>query len=137
MSFNDELDKRLQDLEGKIDQLTTLCDKIINSRQQVVHYHIDKLDIQNAQIEKLDYHLDSIGIEQLSGTLNIGNNFEAKKSLSSLENPNLTKKEYNEKKSPSYRPIIKKKNESEEPRNMKVTTRKNGYSVKMNAKEES
>ena len=137
MAINDELEKRLQDLEGKIEQLTTLCNKIINSRQQVVHYHIDKLDIQNAQIEKLDYHLDSIGIEQLSGTLNIGNNFEAKKSLSSLENPDLTKKkEDKEKKSQTYHPIIKK-NESEEPRNMKVTTRKNGFSVKMNAKEES
>ncbi|WP_404449615.1 spore germination protein GerPC [Sutcliffiella horikoshii] len=137
MSNIDETEKRLQDLEEKVEQLTTLFNKMNDTKQQVVHYHIKTLEIQNAKIEKLDYHLDSIGIEQLSGTLNIGNNFDAKQPTP-IQKPTFKKdKHYKEKIRTSYRPFIKHNNQSEESRHISVTNRKSGFSVKINGKEES
>ena len=137
MSNNDEMVNRLEELEQKVEQLTTLFYKMNDTRQQVVHYHIKTLEIQNAQIEKLHYHLDSIGIEQLSGTLNIGNNFDAKQPTP-IQKPTLKKnKESKEKISTAYRPLKKQNNQSEESRHISVTNRKNGFSVKINGKEES
>ncbi|ART76026.1 hypothetical protein B4U37_08270 [Sutcliffiella horikoshii] len=135
MSNNDEMERRIQDLEAKIEQLTTQFNKMNDTKQQVVHYHIKTLEIQNAQIDKLNYHLDSIGIEQLSGTLNIGNNFDAKQQTP-IKEPQKNK-ETNEKNSRSYRPLKKQKNKSEESQHISVTNRKNGLSVKINGKEES
>ncbi|MGD6780555.1 spore germination protein GerPC [Sutcliffiella horikoshii] len=134
MSNNDEMERRIRDLEVKIEQLTTRFNKMNDTKQQVVHYHIKTLEIQNAQIDKLNYHLDSIGIEQLSGTLNIGNNFDTKQQTP-VKEPQ-TNKEFNEKNSPSYRPLKKQKNKSEESRHISVTNRKSGFSVKINGKEE-
>jgi len=137
MSNNDEMEKRLTDLEGKIEELTTLLHKMNDTRQQVVHFHIKTLEIQHAQIEKLDYHLDSIGIEQLSGTLNIGNNFDAKQPAP-LQNPTMkSDKNDKEKIKPFYRPLKQEDNHSEEGRHISVTNRKNGFTVKFNGKEES
>ena len=137
MSNNDEMVKKMEDLEKKMEQLTTLFNKMNDTRQQVVHYHIKNLEIQNAQIEKLDYHLDSIGIEQLSGTLNIGNNFDAKQPTP-LQKPTLKRDiEVKEKNKPFYRPLKKKNNHSEEVQRTSVTKRENGFSVKINGKEES
>ncbi|WP_226680812.1 spore germination protein GerPC [Sutcliffiella horikoshii] len=137
MSTNDEMKIRLQDLESKIDQLTVLFNKINDTRQQVVHYHIKTLEIKNAQIDKLDYHLDSIGIEQLSGTLNIGNNFDAKQTTP-IDNPTLKNdKDQVKKVRPAYRPLKKKTNESKEGQHISVSNRKKGFSVSIRAKEES
>lgn len=137
MSTNDELKIRLEDLESKIERLTTLFNKMNDTRHQVVHYHIKTLEIQNAQIEKLNYHLDSIGIEQLSGTLNIGNNFDAKQPKS-IDNTTLkNEKEYVEKVRPAYRPFKKKTDQTEEGRNISFSNREKGFSVKIRAKEES
>ncbi|NLP53151.1 spore germination protein GerPC [Bacillus sp. RO1] len=139
MSNKDELEKRVQDLEKRIELLTTLFNKIGNSRQQDVHYHINTLEIGSAQIEKLDYHLDSIAIEQLSGTLNIGNNFDAKaKDVTSLQKPTFKEKKEEQKKVvPVYRPLRKKHEKKEEDQRISVISRKSGFSVKINGKEES
>ncbi|KPB04262.1 spore germination protein GerPC [Bacillus sp. CHD6a] len=134
MSNTDELEKRVQDLEKRIELLTTLVKRIGDSRRQDVHYHVQTLEIGNAQIEKLDYHLDSISIEQLSGTLNIGNNFDAKDETS-LQKPTLKKKEQ-KKVVPTYRPLRKKHKQEEEDQRISVISSKSGFSVKINGKEE-
>lgn len=137
MSTNDELEKRLQYLEAKIEHLTTRFNKINNSGNQVVHYHINTMEIQHAQIEKLDYHLDSIGIENLSGTLNIGNNFDAKQQSATIQKATLNNdKEYEEKTRPAYRPLKKKNKQNEDGQKISVSNRKNGFSVKINATKE-
>ncbi|MCA1319169.1 spore germination protein GerPC [Bacillus tianshenii] len=62
-----ELEQKLDILEGRIAELT---------KERAIHYHIQHLDIREATFDQLHYHLDSISIESLSGTLNIGNNFD-------------------------------------------------------------
>ncbi|TYS70901.1 hypothetical protein FZC76_03105 [Sutcliffiella horikoshii] len=136
MSKNDELEKRVEDLEKRIEQLTTLFHKKGDARRQDVHYHIHTLKIGSAQIEKLDYHLDSIAIEQLSGTLNIGNNFDAKEVNSHQKPTFIEKKEEQKKVVPTYRPLRKKDKQTEDQR-ISVISRKSGFSVKINGKEES
>lgn len=42
------------------------------------HINIENLDVQ--QLENLTFTLDTLDIKELSGTLNIGNNFDTKKS---------------------------------------------------------
>lgn len=41
------------------------------------HINIEKMDVQ--QLENLIFRLDALDIKDLSGTLNIGNNFDSKK----------------------------------------------------------
>jgi hypothetical protein len=41
------------------------------------HINVEKLDVQ--QLENMIFHLDTLDIKDLSGTLNIGNNFDSKK----------------------------------------------------------
>ncbi|MEA3321807.1 MAG: spore germination protein GerPC [Bacillota bacterium] len=135
MSNNDELEKRVQNLEKRIEFLTTLVNKIGDSRRPDVHYHIHTLEIGNAQIDKLDYHLESIAIEQLSGTLNIGNNFDAK-DVTSPQEPTFKKKEQ-KKEVPIYRPLRKKHKQKEEDQRISVISSKSGFSVKINGMEET
>ncbi|MBM7621539.1 hypothetical protein JOC95_003428 [Bacillus tianshenii] len=62
-----ELEQKLAILEDRIAALT---------KERAIHYHIQHLDIREATFDQLHYHLDSISIESLSGTLNIVNNFD-------------------------------------------------------------
>ncbi|WP_419393239.1 hypothetical protein [Cytobacillus praedii] len=39
------------------------------------HFHIDRVDIHQPVLDQLSFHLDQIDIEELSGALNVGNNF--------------------------------------------------------------
>lgn len=39
---------------------------------------IEHVEVHQPVIEKMEYRLDSLDIEQLSGSLNLGNNFGAK-----------------------------------------------------------
>lgn len=138
------MERKIEKLEKKIEYLVTVLAEMHRKEDKVVHYHINHLEIQSAQIEKLDYHLDSIGIEQLSGTLNIGNNFNSEKKadptnttdpISSL----TTKKESTTKPAPIYRSRINytKNNHPAESGQLKITERKRGFSITLNQKEEN
>ncbi|KMJ58339.1 hypothetical protein AB685_10585 [Bacillus sp. LL01] len=144
MTKHEEMEKRIVELERKLEYLVTILTEMHQKEDKVVQYHIKHLEIQSAQIEKLDYHLDSIGIEQLSGTLNIGNNFNKEKDIETKV-PFYNKKDAsgseNKTKSknvPTYHnPITKKSRQFEEPKqHLKVTERERGFSIALSQKEE-
>ncbi len=143
MTNHEELEKRIEDLETKINHLTTFLSNMHQKENKVVHYHIKHLEIQSAQIEKMDYHLDSIGIEQLSGTLNIGNNFNKEKGADSIL-PSMSKEEEFTSKNfhktqptpPYHSQFTKKRKNAQDSNQLKVTERKRGFSIALNQKEE-
>jgi len=63
-----EIYKKLVCLEEEVEKL--------KSRPEY-HINVEKLDVQ--QLENLIFRLDNLDINDLSGTLNIGNNFDSKK----------------------------------------------------------
>ncbi|MDN4526705.1 hypothetical protein [Fictibacillus fluitans] len=69
-----------QDLEQKVQQLEELIKQSANQENHpssAIHYHvhIEKLELQNPVLENLSFTLDNLDIEELSGALNLGNNF--------------------------------------------------------------
>jgi hypothetical protein len=71
--------------------LREIYKKIISIEEEVeklkskpeYHINIEKLDVQ--QLENLTFTLDTLDIKDLSGTLNIGNNFDTKKSIEKVK----------------------------------------------------
>lgn len=63
-----EIYKKLTCIEAEVEKL--------KSRPEY-HINVEKLDVQ--QLENLIFRLDNLDIKDLSGTLNIGNNFDSKK----------------------------------------------------------
>jgi hypothetical protein len=68
-----EIYKKIISIEGEVEKL--------KSRPEY-HINIEKVDVQ--ELENLIFHLDTLDINDLSGTLNIGNNFDAKKPVSEV-----------------------------------------------------
>ncbi|KOP71753.1 hypothetical protein AMS60_20855 [Bacillus sp. FJAT-21945] len=63
-----ELQKQLEDLQKRIDRMKEY-------QKAEYHFHIDRVDIHQPVLDQLSFHLDQIDIEELSGALNVGNNF--------------------------------------------------------------
>lgn len=63
-----QLEKRLKKLEEEISNLTAKHPQI----------HIDTLHVHQPVLENLTFRLDHLDIKELSGSLNLGNNFGAK-----------------------------------------------------------
>ncbi|NOU77207.1 hypothetical protein GC098_38595 [Paenibacillus sp. LMG 31458] len=63
-----QLERRLRKLEEELADLTAKHPKI----------HIDTLHIHQPVLENLTFRLDQLDIKELSGSLNLGNNFGAK-----------------------------------------------------------
>lgn len=63
-----EILKKLNCLEDEVEKLKS---------KPEYHISIEKLDVQ--QLENLIFRLDALDIKELSGTLNIGNNFDDRK----------------------------------------------------------
>lgn len=63
----------LEQLQKTNDILSTLPEKIEQSGGKVV---IQRLEIRQAHLDKLLFQLDNIDVQDLSGTLNLGNNFQ-------------------------------------------------------------
>lgn len=63
-----EIYKKLTSIEAEVEKL--------KSRPEY-HINVEKMDVQ--QLENLIFRLDNLDIKDLSGTLNIGNNFDTKK----------------------------------------------------------
>lgn len=142
MSKQDETEQKIDDLERKVNYLLAILMEKKHKEEKVVHYHIKHLEIQSAQFERLDYHLESISIEQLSGKLNIGNNFSTDKKTDSIPPTNNkkqpvkkteTKKPHN--KTNNTRPLSNDSHRSKESDRLKVTKQKRGFSVALQQKE--
>lgn len=69
-----QLERRLRKLEEQLADLTAKHPKI----------HIDTLHIHQPVLENLTFRLDQLDIKELSGSLNLGNNFGAKPSENSV-----------------------------------------------------
>lgn len=65
----------LREIYKKIISIEVEVEKLKNKPEY--HINIEKLDVQ--QLENLTFALDTLDIKDLSGTLNIGNNFDTKK----------------------------------------------------------
>ncbi|MZQ83593.1 hypothetical protein GQF01_15880 [Paenibacillus sp. 5J-6] len=63
-----QLEKRLKKLEDELSNLTAKHPQI----------HIDTLHVHQPVLENLTFRLDHLDIKELSGSLNLGNNFGAK-----------------------------------------------------------
>ncbi|HYF83357.1 MAG TPA: hypothetical protein VEB00_10060 [Clostridia bacterium] len=75
-----EIYKKLMSIEGEVEKL--------KSRPEY-HIKVEKLDVQ--QLENLIFRLDTLDIKDLSGTLNIGNNFDTKKTSCNVVEKNSKK----------------------------------------------
>lgn len=64
-----EIYKKLMSIEKEVEKL---------KGRPEYHIHVENLDVQ--QLENLVFSLDTLDIKDLSGTLNIGNNFGIKES---------------------------------------------------------
>ncbi|WP_169865044.1 spore germination protein GerPC [Sutcliffiella halmapala] len=139
------MEQRIKELEAKIAVITNLLEKV--EQKQSIHYHIKHLEIKQASIEQLDYHLDSIDIEQLSGTLNIGNNFDTHEKRKSSSNDKTNSPKQKRPCNPVevkglgiQKNTMKNKSDKIDLRNnekdLTITARKRGFSVKLTNKEE-
>lgn len=73
--------KLLQEINEKINKLECEINEVKNKPEY--HINIDKLDVQ--QLDNLIFRLDKLDIKDLSGALNIGNNFDIKKDKTDKE----------------------------------------------------
>lgn len=73
----EEISKQIKGLEDKLERIEK---KMSNNSTEKVEYHIqiDQLDIHQPVLDELTYRLDKLDIKELSGALNLGNNFTPK-----------------------------------------------------------
>ncbi|NSL51001.1 hypothetical protein [Calidifontibacillus erzurumensis] len=68
-----------QEIQAIIKRLNEIEKKLTEIRQNIeFHIHIEKLDIHDPQLKELSFSLDKLDIKELSGALNLGNNFNPK-----------------------------------------------------------
>ena len=70
-----EMDKHFQNLNLRFNQIEQSIEQLRTKSPQIT---IENIHIHQPVLEKIEYRLDSLDIEQLSGSLNLGNNFGAK-----------------------------------------------------------
>ncbi|MEW4283445.1 hypothetical protein [Priestia koreensis] len=69
-----ELEEMQHSLDQKLENLESLL-KQLEKRPVEYHFHIQNVDIHQPVLKELSFHLDEIDIEEVSGALNVGNNF--------------------------------------------------------------
>lgn len=70
-----DLDIRLQNLNTQFQRIEEYIERLGAKSPQIT---IENVHIHQPVFEKIEYRLDQLDIEQLSGSLNLGNNFGAK-----------------------------------------------------------
>ncbi|RBW69105.1 hypothetical protein [Bacillus taeanensis] len=93
---NNTYKKEISELQNQIKDLQL---EIASSRKQPIeyHFHINHVDIHNPTLEQLSFTLDQLDIEDLSGALNLGNNFGVSIGEQKNRKQNLKQKHQNEK----------------------------------------
>jgi hypothetical protein len=71
----DEVEAQFKDLDGRFRRMEESMDRLSAKFPQVT---IENVHIHQPVLEKLEFRLDGLDIEHLSGSLNLGNNFGAK-----------------------------------------------------------
>ncbi|MGG1514162.1 hypothetical protein ABE504_02035 [Paenibacillus oryzisoli] len=67
-AYTDKLERRIQQLEKQLAALS----------ERPAHIHIETLHVHQPVLDSLTFRLDQLDIGELSGSLNLGNNFGAK-----------------------------------------------------------
>ncbi|UUZ86309.1 hypothetical protein LJK88_24650 [Paenibacillus sp. P26] len=79
---NDPSQLLIADLENRIrpltEQFNRIEDKLENLAAQKPQITIETVHIHQPVLEKMEYRLDKLDIDTLSGSLNLGNNFGTK-----------------------------------------------------------
>jgi len=70
-----EMDKRFQEINLRFSRMEQALEHARSNPTQIT---IENVHIHQPVLEKMEYRLDSLDIQQLSGSLNLGNNFGAK-----------------------------------------------------------
>jgi TolA-binding protein len=71
----DEVDAQFKELDSRFRRMEESMDRLSAKFPQVT---IENVHIHQPVLEKLEFRLDGLDIEHLSGSLNLGNNFGAK-----------------------------------------------------------
>lgn len=69
---------RLEEMETRFRRVEESLSRAEAKPPQQPHFQIENVHIHQPVLEKLEFRLDALDIEQLSGSLNLGNNFGAK-----------------------------------------------------------
>ncbi|MGP4069286.1 hypothetical protein [Halobacillus sp. B29] len=85
--------KPSQDTEHLYKEILKLQKAILENQGKTIeyHFHFDKVDIHDPKLEQLSFQLEHLDIEDLSGALNLGNNFGVHVKPSYKEKPKLEK----------------------------------------------
>ncbi|GGF98146.1 spore germination protein GerPC [Paenibacillus abyssi] len=85
-----DMNNRFQDLNARFNRMEQSLERLAEKSSQII---IENVHIHQPVLEKLEYRLDGLEIEQLSGSLNLGNNFGTKFNPGeSFEKPPLRRK---------------------------------------------
>ncbi len=71
MDEKNEMKQKIRSLELQVAQLLSS----LNTTERDVHIEIHQLTVEDFSLEDLSFRLDTLDIKDLSGTLNLGNNF--------------------------------------------------------------
>jgi hypothetical protein len=73
---NSQKNERLAELEKRVKELESMAAQSRNGHTEY-HIHIERVNIENPKLDELSFHLDALKINELSGSLNLGNNFSS------------------------------------------------------------
>lgn len=126
-SILNDLINRIENIEKKMDSLS--------GQELTKHVHIEHVDLH--RLENLVFRLDQLNIKELSGSLNIGNNFGVekpqKKSETQKEAPRKEKGHGNVRSGPPGDATSKEQKEN--LAEVKMNSTNKGISVKFQSKE--
>lgn len=120
-----ELVDTIQKLNQRIIQLEHVVSQL--SRPVIEHVTIERVYLQNPVLERLEFGLENIDIKELSGALNLGNNFGV--NVEQLKN----QKQEQEKASQGVKEPIQKQTEVEQQIERVVNNGTSGYTKEKTA----
>jgi hypothetical protein len=125
-------EKKLQDI------IHSLAEKVSHLEQGIkdlakkpseYNFYIDHIDVHNSGLENLTFKIDSLDIEELSGSLNLGNNF----GVSPKDKKDIVKKKQITKEKEQGTDITKKqKSKNQQTGGFTMKQSRSGFSVSMN-----
>ena len=68
------MDEQFRELKERLDQLEKLI-KTLEGQGVSYYINIEHADIQGPIVDKLDYNFEKLDVKEVSGALNLGNNF--------------------------------------------------------------
>ncbi|WP_079477228.1 hypothetical protein [Halobacillus salinus] len=77
MFFFHKKKKQKRSTEELYQEIIDLQKQILEAQQKPIEYHLhfDHVEVNNPKLNELTFRLDELDIEELSGALNLGNNF--------------------------------------------------------------